>query len=205
MRPFPTIQRDEDESVCVVKHTQEVLRSATVLEKMKPIFMETRWLVAFVLLSPLTESVNPENMWKQRDHNGDYLTTLGDPSPGLNQRTCYSYYGPEPTRAGKEWPQVACKAPFNQVCISIKGEAELEPYKFRMSYVRGCHFRCPCPDAQPWKEWYMAEKNGDPAYRLRAGVKRHWEKKCFMQHPPKGYAVASAALPFAMVSSLSYL
>ena len=48
----------------------------------------------------------------------------------------------------------------------------------------------------------MADGNYDAADRKRVGVKRHWEKKCFMQHPPKGYAVASDALPFTMVSFL---
>jgi hypothetical protein len=42
----------------------------------------------------------------------------------------------------------------------------------------------------------MADKTGNAAYRTRSSVKRHWEKKCFMQNPPKAYSIASDALPF---------
>jgi len=138
------------------------------------------------------------NMWNYRDDNGGWIATTGDPSPGLNQRTCYHYYGPEPTRDGKEWATVKCNAPFDQVCILLKGEAELLPYEFRMSYVRGCHFRCPCPDSQPWVEWYKGYPGND-AYRDEHNIFRRWEKKCVLETPPKAYAVASSALPFTQV------
>ena len=147
---------------------------------------------------------HPENMWKNQGARGEKLEFSppeGDPSPGLYQRTCYHYYGHVGPRDGKEWAQVKCNAPFDKVCIMLKGDAEIAPYVFKDSYVRGCHWRCPCPETQPWEEWYMADGIGDEEWRLQHAVKRHWEKKCFLQHPPREYAVASTALPFTQVST----
>jgi hypothetical protein len=138
-------------------------------------------------------SGNP-NMWKNYDNNG-IIEKMGDPSPGLYMRTCYQYFGHKATRVGREWSTVECKAPFNFVCVAIKGMAEMEDYEFQESYIRGCHFRCPCPDSQPWVEWYRAYV-GDEAHRLETAFRRHWEKKCVMQAPPAAYDIGSRTLPF---------
>merc|ERR1711934_792990 len=98
------------------------------------------------------ESIGP-NMWSNRGTNGAVLEFIGDPSPGLAQRMCYHYYGHTPNRNGKEWDVVNCSWPFDFTCVALSGEAEMEVYQFKTSYVRGCHFRCPCPESQPWQEW----------------------------------------------------
>jgi len=146
---------------------------------------------------------DPRNQWRKVDEKGKVTTFLGDPSPGLQQRSCYSYFGQTSERDGKEWASAKCNAPFDQVCMAIKGEAELKPYEFTTSYIRGCHFRCPCPDAQPWVEWYHSDAYGGEEWRFTGSIRRHWEKICFLQHPPKGYAVGSNALPFSMAKGLN--
>ena len=137
------------------------------------------------------------NMWNYRNLDGNPIEFKGDPSPGLNQRTCKHYYGQIAPKDGKEWASVNCTAPFDQVCVMLKGEAELRAYYFEMSYVRGCHFRCPCPDSQPWVEWYM----GVPGNIHGHNIKLRWEKKCTLQTPPQAYTAASDALPFTKVST----
>jgi len=156
------------------------------------------WLVVLCERVRGGADVAPENLWNYRDVAGDEIKFLGDPSPGLAQRSCKHYYGPVPTKSGKEWANRTCSAPFDQVCIMIKGQAEVEAYKFEMSYVRGCFYRCPCPDSQPWVEWYMG-RPGDP-HRIM----RRWEKRCILQTPPRGYAIGSDALPFPKVMALPF-
>ena len=80
----------------------------------------TAFLLALDLLD-CVYAVDPENMWKQRDGDGNYIEKLGDPSPGLKQRTCYSYHGHFADRQGKEWAQSKCTAPFDQVCDRAYG------------------------------------------------------------------------------------
>lgn len=138
------------------------------------------------------------NMWNYRNLDGNPIEFKGDPSPGLNQRTCKHYYGQIAPKDGKEWASVNCTAPFDQVCVMLKGEAELRAYYFEMSYVRGCHFRCPCPDSQPWVEWYM----GVPGNIHGHNIKLRWEKKCTLQTPPQAYTAASDALPFTKAKKL---
>jgi hypothetical protein len=151
-------------------------------------------LLMAVVVHVARGAFDPRNQWQNTDENGKRTTFLGDPSPGLSQRTCYHYYGDTPNRAGKEWATTKCTAPFDQVCVAVKGQAELTPYKFTEAFIRGCHFRCPCPDAQPWVEWYQSERRDD---RFGYSIKRHWEKICFLQSPPSGYAVSSNTLPFS--------
>jgi len=159
----------------------------------------------FVLLLALHWRVTTQNAWNNVDQNKDPLEFVGDPSPGLKQRRCYHYYGHTATRNGKEWATTACNDPFDHVCLLIKGEAELEDYVFATSFVRGCHFRCPCPESQPWEQWYKGATDNwmrDPSVNHAldtAGVtNRRWEKKCFMQTPPKAYAITSRAMTFSM-------
>merc|ERR1711988_582833 len=167
------------------------------------------WHLALAAALALLDGAGAQNQWTNLNSRGQRLDFVGDPSPGLTQRRCYSYYGDQATRSGKEWATTECNAPFDFVCILLKGEAEITDYNFRMSYVRGCHFTCPCPEEQPWEEWYMGPRDeslrathhnlaGPLDEPFRYGVlNRHWEKSCFLQAPPTSYAVASKVLPFA--------
>lgn len=143
----------------------------------------------------------PRVPWHNSDGRGSAIEFFGDPSPGLPQRTCFHHYGHEAEdqrgeHVRKAWAETKCHYPFDYTCVMIEGSAEMQPYVYKQSYQRGCHFRCPCPDSQPWQEWYQTQYSGNENWRQRVALYRRWEKHCILDKPPTGYAIGSSALPW---------
>ena len=109
---------------------------------------------------------------------------------GAGMDFCKHYYGLHGGKHGWEhsWAESNCTYPFNDVCLMIKGGAELQPHVFETRYLRSCYFRCPCNESIPWELRGIGASFGE-------ATNFTWHKKCNML-PDKAYALSSPAYPW---------
>ena len=107
----------------------------------------------------------------------------------VHARWCAHYYG---TTGGKDgwatWAEANCTFPFNDVCLMIKGNAELTSHQFSTRYLRSCFFRCPCNESIPRELHGIGDS-------LEGATNFTWNKKCSMA-PPTAYALSSPQYPW---------
>jgi len=108
---------------------------------------------------------------------------------GEGQKWCAHYYGKHGGKDGwANWEESNCTFPFNDICMLVKGDAELTDHQFETRYLRSCYFRCPCNESIPWELHGIGGS-------LAEATNFTWNKKCSMI-PPTSYALSSPNYPW---------